>query len=108
ITENLSWHWLFLINAAPGIVALVTGFLCLPREGPQFGLLRLLDWLSLVLIAVALASLEIGLKEAPDRGWSSPFVLGLVLFTVICMWSATRREKPVVKFSLLHDRNLAF
>src|SRR4051794_21257101 len=32
ITETYSWHWLFLINIAPGIVACAAGWRFLPRE----------------------------------------------------------------------------
>src|ERR1700756_4828643 len=37
ITETFSWHWLFLLNGAPGLIAaLATPFL-LPREKPDLG-----------------------------------------------------------------------
>ena len=76
ITENFSWHWLFLINVVPGLVTVAVALTCLPRETMQFGLLRRLDFVSLLFIALALAGLEIGLKEAPDLGWLSPVVHG--------------------------------
>ncbi|MGH6854187.1 MAG: DHA2 family efflux MFS transporter permease subunit [Aestuariivirga sp.] len=108
LTENFSWHWLFLINVIPGIITLAAGAACLPREKRQLNLLRSLDWLSLLFIAMALGSLEIGLKEAPDRGWSSGPVLGLFSIIAICAWLAVKRPKPTVDFALLHDRKLAF
>jgi MFS transporter, DHA2 family, multidrug resistance protein len=108
LTENFSWHWLFLINVIPGIVTLSAGLACLPRELPQINLLRLLDWISLLFIALGLGTLEIGLKEAPDRGWSSAVVLGLFAAVAVCAVVAVRRPRPVVDFALLADRNLAF
>ena len=108
LTENFSWHWLFLINVVPGIVTLGAGLLCLPRESAKLGLLRQLDWLSLLFIAVGLAALEIGLKEAPDRGWWSVVVAGLFSLVCVCAVLAVRRPRPVVDFSLFADRNLAF
>src|SRR6202035_681704 len=60
ITDNWSWPWLFLINVVPGLVAsLVTPFL-LPRQDVHLEELPRLDGLSSVLLAVALASLELG------------------------------------------------
>jgi DHA2 family multidrug resistance protein len=108
LTENFSWHWLFLINIIPGIVTLVAGLACLPREKKQLNLLRSLDWQSLLFIALALGTLEIGLKEAPDRGWHSGPVLGVFAIVAICGWAAVRRPQPAVDFALLRDRNLAF
>lgn len=78
ITQRTSWHWLFLINVAPGIVACVLGLVMLAREEAKPALLRALDLTGLVLIAGALAALEIGLKEAPQRGWLSAPVIGLL------------------------------
>ncbi len=108
LTENFSWHWLFLINVIPGIVTLVAGVACLPREKRQLNLLRSLDWLSLVFIALGLGVLEIGLKDAPDRGWFSSTVLGFFAIVAVCGWAAIRRPRPVVDFALLRDRKLAF
>ncbi len=108
ITEHFSWHWLFLINVIPGIVTGLGALICLPREKQRFGLLKGLDWLSLALIAVALASLEIALKEAPGRGWLSGTVAGLLAVSLICLGLAIRRPAAVVDFTLLKDRNLAF
>src|SRR6201999_2048479 len=72
ITATWSWPWLFLINVVPGlIVASVTPFF-LPRHKTDFDELKKLDVISLLLMAAALAALEIGLKQAPQGGWLSP------------------------------------
>ena len=108
VTEMLSWHWLFLINIIPGVVTAALASICLPRQPMRLPLLASLDWVSLVLIAAALASLEIGLKEAPGQGWLSPTVALLLIGFALAMLLAIRRKAPVVDFNLLSDRNLAF
>ncbi len=108
ITENYSWQWLFLINVGPGAVTLALGFACLAREAGRFALLKHLDWTSLALIAAGLAALEIGLKEAPDRGWTSAVVLGLFVIVAVAGFLAVRRPAPAIDFTLLGDRNLAY
>ena len=108
ITENLSWHWLFLINAVPGTITILLALTCLPRERMQMGLLKHLDLLSLLFIAVALAALEIGLKEAPDLGWFSPVTLALFTVFAVLMWATIIRPAPAVDFSLFRDRYLAY
>ncbi len=108
LTEHFSWHWLFLINVLPGIVAVATGFIALPN-GPLHGrLLRSLDWLSLVAFGVALGFLIIGLKEAPSRGWLSPVVLALFALSLLSLAVSVRRAEPAIMFHLLQDRALAF
>lgn len=108
ITENYTWHWLFLINVGPGIVTLAIGMLCLPRSSTRLHLFRTLDWMSLVYVAVGLAALLIGLKDAPDLGWLAPQVLGCFAIFAICAVLAIRRPKPAISFVLLRDRNLAY
>ena len=68
ITETYSWHWLFLINVVPGIIAAAATPFLLPRDRPRFSDLATLDGFSLALMAISLASLEIALKEAPQYG----------------------------------------
>ena len=108
ITENYSWHWLFLINVAPGIITLLIGVACLPRNKTRLHLFETLDWVSLVFVAVGLAALLIGLKNAPDQGWLVPQVFAYFLLFAICMYLAIRRPAPAISFSLLRDRNLAY
>ena len=108
ITENLSWHWLFLINAGPGLITILLALTCLPREKMQLNLLKHLDVVSLIFIAVSLAALEIGLKQAPDMGWFTPVTLALFGTFAVLMWLTVIRPDPAVDFSLFRDRHLAY
>src|ERR1700688_496450 len=49
ITETWSWHWLFLINVAPGVIAAAATPFLLPRASPRFADLVTLDRSSLTL-----------------------------------------------------------
>ncbi len=72
ITDTWSWPWLFLINVIPGLIAAGAAPCLLPRQRDAISLnCRSLICRTLALLAVALASLEIGLKQAPQRGWLS-------------------------------------
>jgi DHA2 family multidrug resistance protein len=108
ITEHLSWHWLFLINVVPGVVTVALSLTCLPRQPLHLGLLRQLDLASVLFIAAALASLEIGLKQAPDLGWFSPVTLSLFAAFAVLLALTVLRPKPAVDFSLFRDRYLAY
>src|SRR5471030_3186885 len=48
ITETWSWHWLFLINVIPGIIAASAAPLLLPRQHTDFAELAKLDVGSLI------------------------------------------------------------
>jgi MFS transporter, DHA2 family, multidrug resistance protein len=108
LTEHYSWHWLFLINVGPGIVATIMGLIFLPRVLPQFRILKELDWLSLLSFGISLASLIIGLKEAPGRGWLSPVVVGCFALSAAGLFYAIKRPQPAIMFHLLRDRALAY
>src|SRR6201746_2463981 len=77
ITHHYSWPWLFLINVVPGVIAVIATPFLLPRGRPRLNQLKNFDGISLALMAVALASLEIGLKQAPQYGWFSAVCFGL-------------------------------
>ena len=111
ITETWSWPWLFLINVVPGlIVASVTPFL-LPREDTDFSELAKLDFGSLVLLAAALATLEIGLKQAPHHGWLSPTCTVLLAGSAVGLGLFIHRSlgarHPVVRLGTLQRRSFA-
>jgi MFS transporter, DHA2 family, multidrug resistance protein len=108
LTEHYTWHWLFLINIVPGIVAMVTAIFTLPRNETNIGLLKSLDWLSLLWMALALSILLVGLKEAPNRGWFSPVVLFCFVLVPLFSWLLWTRPHPAIMFHLLKDRALSF
>src|SRR5665213_2880508 len=111
ITETYTWHWLFLINVAPGVLASIGAVVLLPAEPTDFRQASRLDVISLALMAIALAALEIALKEAPERGWRSALVVGLLALCLVCgalfVRRTARAANPVVELRTLASRNFA-
>ncbi|QND46056.1 DHA2 family efflux MFS transporter permease subunit (plasmid) [Rhizobium lusitanum] len=109
LTETYSWHWLFLINVLPGIAAALVALRSLPREDINTSELRNLDGLSLVLMAVSLASLELALKEAPTSGWISVYIVTLLCLSTASgcafVWRSLHRTRPLVDLDNFRDRN---
>ncbi len=111
ITDTYSWHWLFLINVAPGLVAVLLILTLLPRDRAAPAEARHLDWIALLLLAAALTALQILLKEAPRRGWLSPLALGLAALCLASGVAFLRRtwpaRRPLVRLAILADRDFA-
>jgi DHA2 family multidrug resistance protein len=111
ITDTFSWPCLFLINVVPGIVAALVTSITLTRERPDFDLARHLDYFSLALMAVSLTALEIGIKEAPERSWTSPLVDGLLALSLVAGIGLCRRVMrsrwPLVDLRIFADRNFS-
>jgi DHA2 family multidrug resistance protein len=89
----------------------VAGWFFLPREYPKLALTRLIDVVSLVCISLSLAALEIGLKEAPQRGWASPVCVSLFALCLLCGVIFVRRSLratlPIVTLATLRDWRFA-
>jgi DHA2 family multidrug resistance protein len=111
ITDTYTWPWLFRINVGPGIAAAALAAMTLPKARPAFGELRRLDGVALGLVAVALAALEVAIKEAPQRGWTAPLVSGLLAVFVATSAAfivrTLRAPQPLVELRTFADRNFS-
>ncbi len=111
ITQTYSWPWLFLVNVLPGVLSIAVAAVLLPQGARERGLLLRMDWLGLAALAFGLASLEIALKEAPERGWTSLLSVCLLAAVIVSaagfVASSLRRELPIADLGLFRDRNFA-
>jgi MFS transporter, DHA2 family, multidrug resistance protein len=111
ITDTWSWHWLFLINVAPGLLAAGASPFLLPQDKPHLADFKILDRLSLLLMGSALAALELGLKQAPQDGWLSLRPLLLFAVSLAGGWMFVKRTlkaaHPVVELTTLGARAFA-
>ncbi|GLH77653.1 MFS transporter [Bradyrhizobium sp. SSBR45G] len=109
ITNTWSWPWLFLINIAPGILAATVTPALLPRQDVELGELDKLDLLALLLLAVSLASLELGLKEAPKGGWLSSNCIALLVLSASCLTLLIQRllaaAHPILRLGSFQRRS---
>ena len=108
ITHHYSWPWLFLVNVIPGVIAVIATPFLLPRGRPRLKQLRNFDGISLALMAAALASLEIGLKQAPHSGWFSAVCFGLfalcAVATILFVVRTRKAVQRVVELALFRVR----
>ena len=76
IVNALDYHWLFWLPMILTVVAAVSAVLFVP-ESPVRTPGRI-SWLPAVLLSAWLVALLVALSEAPDWGWGSGRVLGLL------------------------------
>lgn len=109
ITNTWSWPWLFLINIVPGIIAALMTPSLLPKQRMNLIELDKLDLLALMLLAVSLASLELGLKEAPKGGWLSSNCIALLVLNGSCLTLLIQRllasPHPILRLGSFQRRS---
>lgn len=110
---ELSWRWVFLVNAPVGIAALVVGLRVLPESRDEDERRRP-DVLGTALLVAGVALLCWAVVEAPDHGWGSGVTTGragvavLLLAAVVLRAARTpRRLVPVLPLPLLRTRTFA-
>jgi MFS transporter, DHA2 family, multidrug resistance protein len=69
ITDTWSWHWVFYINVAPGVLVTVLVPLLVKIDRPNLALLKDADYLGIGLMALFLGCLEYVLEEGPRWDW---------------------------------------
>jgi len=109
ITDNISWHWIFYINAPVGVVAaVVTWAIYRRRETPTAK--SPIDKVGLGLLVIWVGALQIMLDKGKDLDWfSSTFIVTLAIitaisFAVFVVWELTDKH-PVVDLGLFRNRN---
>jgi DHA2 family multidrug resistance protein len=112
LTQELSWHWLFLINVPFGLLVagLVWSLLDIDRPNPE--LRRSFDLIGLLLMASFLGSLEYVLEEGNKNDWFSDdtiAIFGVVAAVsgVLFFWRMLVRRDPMVDLRAYADRNFA-
>jgi len=112
LTQAISWHWLFLINVAPGLLVAAAVWSLLDIDKPDWHLLKGFDALGIVLMASFLGSLEFVLEEGPSKDWFSDdyirfFTVVLAVGGIGFFWRVLRYRNPIVDLRAFADRNFA-
>ena len=69
VSDSASWRWLFFMNIVPGI-GITAALPFLGRiDNPNLGMLKRIDWLHVVSLAVFLGALQYLLEEGPRHQW---------------------------------------
>jgi DHA2 family multidrug resistance protein len=69
ITEYINWRWIFFINVVPGVAVTLLTLSLVRVDHAEPSMLRRIDWMQLVAMAVFLGGLEYVLEEGPRVDW---------------------------------------
>src|SRR3954465_9399186 len=110
LIQVASWHWIFLINAPIGLVAIVYAWNVLAKDSPEPS--ESFDFLGMALMSPGLALFLFGVSSLPQeeggvsapRVWVSMLVGGLLIAAFV--WHSFRPEHPLLDLRLFRNRNL--
>jgi DHA2 family multidrug resistance protein len=110
LTDWFSWHWLFLVNLAPGIIVTSAAWLLIDFDEPDYSLLANFDWTGLISMAGFLGAMEYALEEGPSKDWfeSQPVTIAIGVSAacgVAFFWRVLTARQPIVDLSAFRDRN---
>src|SRR6186997_482355 len=109
LIQVASGHWVFLINAPIGVIAIIYAWRVLPRDTPEPS--ESFDFLGMALMSPGLALFLFGVSSIPSEGtataprvWVS-MLLGAALM-VTFVFHSFRPEHPLLDLRLFKNRNL--
>jgi MFS transporter, DHA2 family, multidrug resistance protein len=112
LTQSLSWHWLFLINVAPGL--LVTGLVWtfVNVDKADLSVLKGFDLMGLLFMALFLGTLEFVVEEGPRDDWFEDRAIAIgaavcAVSAVLFFWRVLTYHNPIVGLRAFKDRNFA-
>jgi EmrB/QacA subfamily drug resistance transporter len=107
LIASLTWRWIFYVNVPVALVAILVTLRLLPptvgHSADKF------DPWGAVLLAIALATLNLGLSFGQEWGWTSTRVLGILLIGVASLAVGVVVERhsthPIIDVRLFRNRN---
>lgn len=112
ITDQMSWHWLFLINLVPGIFVTIIVRTMVDFDKPHWELLRVMDIPGLILMGLFLGCLEYVLEEGTRLDWFGSQSIQVcaaisAVSAILFVWRVLTYAEPIVDLRAFADRNFA-
>jgi len=110
LTDQYSWHWVFLINLPVGIVT-VLGLMVFMDETRKHEHLRF-DWFGFVSLAIGIGALQLLLDRGEQVGWyGAPEIVIETIISAAGFYfffaHSLTTDQPFVRFEMFKDRNFA-
>ena len=110
LTNNFSWHWMFLINIIPGILIASIVYANQAIDAANHALIKQLDWFSLIGMAMFLGGLEYFLDEGARHDWfvdvgvRTAFIVS-VLGAMVFFYRSFTSPRPLLDLTVFKNKN---
>ncbi|MBC7565857.1 MAG: DHA2 family efflux MFS transporter permease subunit [Pedobacter sp.] len=111
LLEISSWPLIFYVNIPVGILAAYCTYMFV-QETPKDGKGMPVDWYGIVLLAIAVGSLQTLLEKGESEDWfTTPYITALavasVLGLLLFIWREMSTDHPIVNFKILRHRSFS-
>jgi DHA2 family multidrug resistance protein len=111
ITDHATWQWIFYVNIPVGAIAAFFTYTFV-RETPREGRGKPIDWWGILLLAIAVGSLQTILEKGESEDWfAKTYILVLtisaILGIILFIWRELSTDHPIVNFSIMRHRSFA-
>ena len=83
ITSGIGWRWIFFVNLPIGVVAVAITLAKVKASKDPTA--RRIDWTGFVSFSASLFMLVFALVQGNAKGWSSPFIVGMLVGSAAAM-----------------------
>jgi EmrB/QacA subfamily drug resistance transporter len=111
LTDNISWHWVFFINAPLGALVIVIFLKFFPRFKVD-NLKHSIDYPGVCALILTVVPAMLALSwGGMEYAWNSVLILGMLAFAVVMLglflFFESRSKEPIIPLSLFRDRTIA-
>jgi DHA2 family multidrug resistance protein len=111
LLEISNWPLIFYVNIPVGILAAYCTYTFV-RETPKDGKGMPVDWWGIILLAVAVGSLQTVLEKGESEDWfATPYITALavtsVLGLLLFIWRELSTDHPIVNFKIMRHRSFS-
>lgn len=107
IVDHLHWQDIFGWSIPLMVIAALMGLRYLPGKPPDAPRTRL-NWLSLIVVAIAMGTFLTAISNGRREGWTSPIIFTLFFIAAVCMLAFIVIElttrAPLLEMRLFSDR----
>ncbi|NTW43012.1 MAG: MFS transporter [Anaerolineaceae bacterium] len=103
IVDQISWHWVFLINLFPGLIAMALVLIAWNNQPKFIKREAKLDFSGAALLSLSALSLLLGLNQIGSIQ-SLWFISASIILFVILMYIENKAEDPILPLHMFRDR----